>query len=64
VDDEAWFDEWVKGADLRMQTAQTAEAKGHKLTAASNYLRACFYYQIGDHSRQPKDGIAMAAYKK
>ncbi len=63
-DDVAWFDEWVKGADLRMQAAQTAEARGHKFTAASNYLRACFYYQIGDHSRQPKDDIAMAAYKK
>jgi dienelactone hydrolase len=63
-DDEAWFDEWVKGADLRLHAAQTAEAKGHKLTAASNYLRACFYYQIGDHSRQPKDDLAMAAYKK
>ena len=34
-DDEAWFDEWVKGADLRMHTAQATEAKGHKLTAAS-----------------------------
>ncbi len=63
-DDEAWFDEWVAAADLRMSTAQAAEASGHKLTAASNYLRACFYYQIGDHSRQPKDAIAMAAYKK
>ncbi len=63
-DDEAWFDEWVKGADLRLQTAQAAEAAGHKFTAAQNYLRACFYYQIGDHSRQPKDDIAMAAYKK
>ncbi len=63
-DDEAWFDEWVKGADLRLQAAQTAEAQGHKFTAASNYLRACFYYQIGDHARQPKDHIAMAAYQK
>ncbi len=63
-DDEAWFDEWVKGADLRMQAAQSAEANGHKFTAASNYLRACFYYQIGDHSRQPKDDIAMAVYQK
>src|SRR5688572_2423533 len=63
-DDDAWFDGWVKGADLRMQTAQAAETKGHPLTAASNYLRACFYYQIGDHSRQPKDDVAMAVYKK
>ena len=63
-DDEAWFHEWVIGADLRMHTAQAAEAKGHKLTAASNYLRACFYYQIGDHARQPKDALAMAAYQK
>ena len=63
-DDEAWFDEWVKGADLRLQTARDAEAKGHKFTAAQNYLRANFYYQIADHPRQPKDDIAMAAYQK
>lgn len=63
-DDDAWFHAWCAGADLQMGRAQTAEAKGHKLTAASNYLRACFYYQIGDHSRQPKDDIAMAAYRK
>ncbi len=63
-DDEAWFDEWVKGADLRLQTARDAEAKGHKFTAAQNYLRANFYYQIADHARQPKDDIAMAAYQK
>ena len=63
-DDEAWFDEWVKGADLRLQTARDAEAKGHKFTAAQNYLRANFYYQIADHARQPKDDIAIAAYQK
>lgn len=63
-DDEAWFDAWVKAADLRMSTAQAAEAKKHPITAALNYLRACFYYQIGDHSRQPKDDLAMAVYKK
>lgn len=63
-DDEAWFDAWVKAGDLRLSTAQAAEAKKHNITAALNYLRACFYYQIGDHSRQPKDDLAMAVYKK
>ena len=63
-DDDAWFEAWVKAADLRMNAATEAETGKHKLTAASNYLRACFYYQIGDHARQPKDDVAMAVYKK
>ncbi|HZN22987.1 MAG TPA: alpha/beta hydrolase [Burkholderiales bacterium] len=62
-DDDAWFRAWCKEADLLRGRAQAAEAGGHELTAASNYLRACFYYQIGDHFRQPKDDDALAAYR-
>jgi len=62
-DDDAWFRAWCKGADLLRSRAEAAEAKGHPLTAASNYLRACFYYQIADHFRQPKDDAALSIYR-
>jgi hypothetical protein len=63
-DDEAWFEEWCKAADILRGRAEHAAANNHAVTAASNYLRACFYYQIGDHSRQPKDQIALDVYKQ
>jgi hypothetical protein len=62
-DDDAWFRAWCKGAELLRARAQSAEAAGHDLTASSNYLRSCFYYQIADHFRQPKDEDALAAYR-
>ena len=40
-DDDAWFKAWCDGADLLRGRARTAEERGHPLTAASNYLRAC-----------------------
>ena len=62
-DDEAWFDVWCEGAQLLRSRAAGLAKKGHKLTAASNLLRACFYYQTADHFRQPKDQRALDAYK-
>ena len=58
-DDEAWFREWRAGGDVLRLRAETAEAKGHPLTAASTYLRACSHYQHADHFRQPKDDQAL-----
>ncbi len=63
-DDEAWFQAWREGADLLRARAGTAEAKSHRLTAASNFLRACFYYQCADHFRQPKDEPALAVFRQ
>lgn len=63
-DDEAWFAAWRDGADLLRGRAEELERKGHKLTAASNYLRANFYYQSADHFRQPKDEKALAVYRQ
>jgi dipeptidyl aminopeptidase/acylaminoacyl peptidase len=63
-DDEAWFEAWREGADLLRDRAAELEKKGHKLTAASNYLRANFYYQTADHFRQPKDDKAIAAFRQ
>jgi len=63
-DDEAWFRAWREGADLLRTRARAAEAKSHPLTAASNYLRACFYYQCADHFHQPKDEQALAVFRQ
>lgn len=63
-DDEAWFAAWRDGADLLRDRAAELEKKGHRLTAASNYLRANFYYQSADHFRQPKDDQAIAVFRQ
>ena len=63
-DDETWFQAWREGADLLRTRAIAAEGKKHPLTAASNYLRACFYYQGADHFRQPKDEQAIAVFRQ
>ena len=61
-DDEAWFDVWCEGAEL-LRARATELAKKHPLTAASNYLRAAYYFQTADHFRQPKDKRALDAYQ-
>lgn len=63
-DDEAWFAAWREGAELLRGHAEGLEKKGHRLTAASNYLRANFYFQSADHFRQPKDDKAIAAFRQ
>jgi alpha-beta hydrolase superfamily lysophospholipase len=63
-DDQAWFKEWRAGGDLLRLRAETAEAKGHPLTAASTYLRACSHYQHADHFRQPKDDQALTVFRQ
>ncbi len=63
-DDEAWFAAWREGGDLLRGRAELAEQRGHPLTAASNYLRACSQYQHADHFRQPKDDKATAVFRQ
>ena len=62
-DDDAWFHAWRAGGDRLLARAREAEARDHRLTAASTYLRACSHYQHADHFRQPKDEAAMAAFR-
>lgn len=62
-DDDAWFRAWREGGDLLRARAEAAEAKGHPLTAASTYLRACSHYQHADHFRQPKDEHTMTVFR-
>ena len=63
-DDEAWFHAWREEGDILRARAAAAETRSHRLTAASNYLRACLHYQMSDHFRQPKDDQAMALYRE
>jgi dienelactone hydrolase len=61
-DDEAWFRLWCEQGDRVCEQAMAAEDDGHSLTAASAYLRACTYYQIGERFRTPKDDDALEYY--
>jgi dienelactone hydrolase len=63
-DDDAWFRVWCGMADQVAATARQAAADGRRLTASSQYLRACGYYQIGERFRLPKDDAAQSAYQR
>jgi pimeloyl-ACP methyl ester carboxylesterase len=63
-DDEAWFHAWREGGDLLRARSVIAEERGHPLTAASTYLRACSHYQHADHFRQPKDELATQVFRQ
>lgn len=63
-DDDAWFHAWTEGGDLLRARARRAEAAGHRLTAASTYLRACCHYQHAEHFRHPKDDLALDVFRR
>jgi pimeloyl-ACP methyl ester carboxylesterase len=63
-DDQVWFGTWREGGDILRRRASTAEERGHPITAATNYLRACSHYQHADHFRHPKDDKALAVFRK
>jgi dienelactone hydrolase len=62
-DDEAWFDACGKVADTVRRRAEKFHAERHPVSAASFYLRACHYYQMGERFRTPKDVRALDAYR-
>lgn len=63
-DDQAWFSVLREGGDILYERSKESEAKGHKLTAASTYLRACSHYQHAEHFRQPKDDQAITVFRR
>ncbi|OGL69574.1 MAG: hypothetical protein A3J27_08500 [Candidatus Tectomicrobia bacterium RIFCSPLOWO2_12_FULL_69_37] len=63
-DDGHWFREWVRMGEKVRSLAREAERKGHGLSAASHYKRACCYYQMGERFRTPKDKKGLDAYRK
>ncbi len=62
-DDDAWFAEWSRLGDEVRAIAEKAEKEGNGYTAASFYLRACCYYQVGERFRTPKDDAALSIYR-
>jgi len=63
-DDRHWFREWSRMGDRLRTLGRAEERKGHGLSAASHYQRACCYYQMGERFRTPKDKKALDSYRK
>ncbi len=63
-DDAAWYDAFVKVADEVSGHAEQFRTSKHPVSAASFYLRACHYYQMGERFRTPKDEKALATYQR
>src|SRR5215469_12246715 len=61
-DDRAWFEEWTRMGDKIAARGRDAEAKGHKLTAASCFMRATRYYQTGERFIHPRAQRSMSVY--
>jgi dienelactone hydrolase len=63
-DDDAWFAEWTRMGDKIEARGRAAECDGHKMTAASCFLRATRYYQTGERFLQPKSQAGLDVYAK
>ena len=63
-DDDAWFEEWTRMGDKIEARGRDAERAGHKLTAASCFMRATRYYQTGERFIQPRSQRSMDVYAK
>jgi dienelactone hydrolase len=61
-DDGAWFEEWTRMGDKIAARGRDAQAKGHRLTAASCFMRATRYYQTGERFIHPRSERSMAVY--
>ena len=63
-DDDAWFEEWTRMGDKIEARGRDAERAGHKLTAASCFMRATRYYQTGERFIHPRSQRSMDVYAK
>jgi dienelactone hydrolase len=63
-DDQAWFDEWSRMGDMIEVRGRDELSKGHRLTAASCFMRASRYYQTGERFLQPRTQRSMDTYAK
>jgi dienelactone hydrolase len=63
-DDQAWFDAWTRMGDTIEARGRDAERSGHRVTAASCFMRATRYYQTGERFLQPKSQAGMEVYAK
>jgi dienelactone hydrolase len=63
-DDSAWFEEWARMGEKIEARGRDALRAGHKLTAASCFMRATRYYQTGERFIQPRSQRSMDVYAR
>jgi dienelactone hydrolase len=61
-DDNAWFEEWTRMGDKIAARGRDAMRAGHKLTAASCFMRASRYYQTGERFIHPRSQRSQDVY--
>jgi dienelactone hydrolase len=62
--DAAWFEEWTRMGDKIEQRGRDALRTGHKLTAASCFMRGARYYQTGERFIHPRSARSMDTYAR
>jgi len=63
-DDTAWFEEWARMGEKVETRGRDALRAGHKLTAASCFMRATRYYQTGERFIHPRSQRSMEVYAR
>ncbi|MBT3349682.1 MAG: alpha/beta hydrolase [Nitrospinaceae bacterium] len=63
-DDAHWLREWSAMGNRVFALAEKEQNQGHNLTAAAHYLRACYYFQMGERLISPKNKKALNIYRK
>jgi dienelactone hydrolase len=63
-DNAAWFVEWNRMGEKVASLGQEAEKHNHLQTAASAYMRAGHYMQIGERLLQPRTAESQKAYTR
>ena len=63
-DDAAWFEEWARMGEKVEARGRDALRAGHKLTAASCFMRATRYYQTGERFIHPRSQASMDVYAR
>ena len=63
-DDAAWFEEWARMGEKIEARGRDALRAGHKLTAASCFMRATRYYQTGERFIHPRSPRSMDVYAR
>jgi dienelactone hydrolase len=63
-DDAAWFEEWARMGEKIEARGRDALRAGHKLTAASCFMRATRYYQTGERFIHPRSHASMEVYAR
>ncbi len=63
-DDKHWSREWTRMGERVRGMGQAEERRGHRLSAAGHYNRACHYLQMADRFHFPKTKASNAIYRK